>query len=84
MYTLIPLQFAKDCVAKAKCKNAAISERSPLLDESLYPLIDICLEASVFQYNSVCYKQIKGRPIGSPVSVVIAEFSMQQIEAEIF
>ena len=84
LYTSIPLEFAKHSVAKAISEDATISERTSLSNESLSSLIEICLEASVFQYNSICYKQIKGCPMGSPVSVVIAELSMQQIEAEIF
>ena len=46
-------------------------------------LIKICLESTFFQYNEKLYKQILGTPMGSPISVVIAEIVMQKIEKTI-
>ena len=47
-------------------------------------LLNICMEANCFQWNHLIYKQIYGTPMGSPISVVLAEMTMQCIEKRIF
>ena len=47
-------------------------------------LVEICLEASIFRFNGQLYRQISGLPMGSPISVVLSEFTMQEIEKLIF
>jgi len=43
-------------------------------------LTKLCLEASSFQWNSEYYRQIRGCPMGSPISVAISELSIQNFE----
>ena len=41
-----------------------------------------CLTSTYFQYNGKHYKQLHGTAMGSPVSVVVAEIFMQNIEEQ--
>ena len=43
-------------------------------------LLKVCVEATCFQWNNTIYQQIQGTPMGSPISVVLAEMTMQSIE----
>ena len=43
-------------------------------------LLNLCLTSTYFQYNGKHYKQLHGTAMGSPVSVVVAEIVMQNIE----
>ena len=43
-------------------------------------LTGLCLQSCIFQWNNQLYKQIKGCPMGFPISVVLAELSMQYFE----
>ena len=43
-------------------------------------LLNLCLTLTYFQYESKHYKQLHGTAMGSPVSVVVAETGMQNIE----
>ena len=43
-------------------------------------LLNLCLTSTYFQYNGEHYKQLHGTAMGSPVSVVVAEIVMQNIE----
>ena len=47
-------------------------------------LLKFAMNASFFKYDGKFYKQIKGTPMGSPASVVIAEIVMQALEKIIF
>ena len=49
----------------------------------LYHLAKMCLQSNCFSYRGTIYKQITGTPMGSPVSFVIAEIVMQEIERKI-
>lgn len=50
----------------------------------LLTLLKLCLQSNIFKYNDEIYKQITGTPMGSPISVLIAEIVMQNIETTIF
>ena len=43
-------------------------------------LLNLCLTSTYFQYNDKHYKQLHGTAMGSPVSVVVAEIVMQDVE----
>ena len=45
-------------------------------------LLNLCLTSTYFQYNGKHYKQLHGTEMGSPVSVVVAEIVMQNIEEQ--
>ena len=45
----------------------------------MYPL-NLCLTSTYFQYSGKHYKQLHGTAMGSPVSVVVAEIVMQNVE----
>ena len=45
-------------------------------------LLNLCLTSTYFQYKGKHYKQLHGTAMGSTVSVVVAEFVMQNIEEQ--
>ena len=45
-------------------------------------LLNLCLTSTYFQYNGKHYKHLHGTVMGSPVSVVVAEIVMQNIEKQ--
>ena len=46
-------------------------------------LLNLCLTSTAyFQYNGKHYKQLHGTAMGSPVSVVVAQIVMQNIEEQ--
>ena len=45
-------------------------------------LTKLCLESCTFQWNYKFFTQTKGCPMGSPISVALAEFSIQNFENE--
>ena len=45
-------------------------------------LLNLCLTSTYFQYSGKHYKQLHGTAMGSPVSVVVAEIVMQNIEVQ--
>ena len=79
LFTSIPLQLALDCTATA-IENS--TTKLPLPTDYLMDLLNLCLPSTYFQYNGKHYKQLHGTAMGSPVSVVVAEIVMQDIEEQ--
>ena len=66
-------------------KKDLASRRRPFIlfhsfTEDIMDLLNLCLTSTYFQYNGKHYKQLHGTAMGSPVSVVVAEIVMQNIE----
>ena len=79
LFTSIPLQLALDCTKTAINKS---HYQPPLPTDDLMDLLHLCLTSTYFQYNGKHYKQLHGTAMGSPVSVVVAETVMQNIEEQ--
>ena len=79
LFTSIPLQLALDCTENA-VKDSTVELTLPTDD--IMDLLNLCLTSTYFQYNGKHYKQLHGTAMGSPVSVVVAEIVMQNIEEQ--
>ena len=79
LFTSIPLQLALDCTENAIKNSTAVL---PLPTDDIMDLLNLCLTSTYFQYNGKHYKQLHGTAMGSPVSVVVAEIVMQNIEEQ--
>ena len=79
LFTSIPLQLALDCTENA-IKNSTVE--LPLPKDDIMDLLNPCLTSTYFQYNDKHYKQLHGTAMGSPVSVVVEEIVMQNIEEQ--
>ena len=77
LFTSIPLQLALQCTETAIQQSTVTL---PLPTDDIMDLLNLCLTSTYFQYNGKHYKQLHGTAIGSPVSVVVAEIVMQNIE----
>ena len=79
LFTSIPLQLALDCTETAITTSTV---KLPLPTDDTMDLLNLCLTSTYFQYNGKHYKQLHGTAMGSPVSVVVAEIVMQNIEEQ--
>ena len=77
LFTSIPLQLALQCTETAILQS---TDPLPLPTEDIMDLLNLCLMSTYFQYNGKHYKKLHGTSMGSPVSVVVAEIVMQNIE----
>ena len=79
LFTSIPLQLALDCTETA-INNSTF--KLPLPTNDIMDLLNLCLTSTYFQYNGKHYRQLHGTAMGLPVSVVVAEIVMQNIEEQ--
>ena len=75
---------AEICERKLKADDT-LSERSGGMDvDTIIRLLKFCLTTTAFQYRGTHYEQLDGVAMGSPVSPVIADIFMEDLEDKIF
>ena len=77
LFTNIPLQLALQYTETIILQS---SDPLPLPTEDIMDLLTLCLSSTYFQYNGKHYKHLLGTAMRSPVSVVVVEILMQNIE----
>ena len=80
LYTSIPHDLAVDSVYEA-CLNPKFN--LPLSPNVIQKLVSFCLLNNCFSFNNIFYSQSKGTPMGSALSVCVAEIVMQRLENKI-
>ncbi|XP_039186083.1 contactin-associated protein-like 2 [Crotalus tigris] len=80
LFTSIPQDLAvtviKDCLNQ---KGLGQQLQDSLRINDLVDLLEVCLK-TFFTFQGTMYEQVKGTPMGSPISSVIAETVLQQLE----
>ncbi|BHF74639.1 hypothetical protein SprV_0501772500 [Sparganum proliferum] len=75
LFTSIPLDLAKQCT-----EDLLKSCDTDVSAIALLELLDLCMETN-FSFDQQYYQQLKGAPMGSPISGFLAEITMQKLEA---
>ncbi len=78
LFTSIPLDLARETV-----RDLLTGTPLSVATDSLMDLLNHCL-INYFQFNGKIYQQVKGMPMGSPISGLIAEAVLQRLEAIAF
>ncbi|BHF71591.1 mitochondrial 54S ribosomal protein YmL35 [Sparganum proliferum] len=82
LFTSIPQQLAIDVVDQLLAERYEERDK-PLKSEHLLELLRYCLK-TYFTFGGQMYEQIKGTPMGSPISGLIAEVVLQRVEHLVF
>ncbi|CAI2738566.1 unnamed protein product, partial [Dicrocoelium dendriticum] len=80
LFTSVNLQTAIAVITE----RLKVSEQQigKMTTENVCKLLHLCLSTH-FSFNGKIYEQLKGAPMGSPVSGLIAEMAMQKLEEEV-
>nr|VZI14949.1 unnamed protein product [Spirometra erinaceieuropaei] len=82
LFTSIPPDLALDVFRKRLDKNYDETNR-PLKIDHLLQLFAFC-QQTIFTFNGRTYEQIKGTPMGSPISSLVSELVLQELEKVAF
>ena len=80
LFTCVPTDLAIQ-VARHRLENdASLPERTNLSVDDIVNLLSLCLEATFLSFRGKVYQQVHGTAMGSPVSMVVANLVMEDVE----
>ncbi|XP_068756578.1 uncharacterized protein [Montipora capricornis] len=80
LFTSIPVDVAVNVAHNRLVNDENLPERTALSVTDVIKLLDFCLSTTNFQYGHEHYQQIHGTAMGSPVSAVMANMVMEDLE----
>ena len=84
LFTSIPVEESIQVCEKRLIVDKTFSERTQLDLPTIIQLLRFCLTSTAFQYRGQHYKQLDGVAMGSPVSPIIADIFMEDLEDKTF
>ena len=84
LFTSIPVEESIQVCEKRIIVDNTLSERIQLDVPTIYQLLRFCLTSTAFQYRGQHNKQLDGVAMGSPVSSIIADIFMEDLEDTTF
>ena len=80
LFTAIPVNKACDYIRNKLNNDSTLQSRTSLTTDDIVSLLDLTLCNNYFVYNNCVYKQVHGCAMGSPVSLIVANFCMEVFE----
>ena len=80
LFAKIPVDLAVKVAEERLREDASLGQRTSLPVEDIIHLLSFCLKTTQFAYNGTYYQQVFGTAMGSPVSAVIANMVMEDVE----
>ncbi|XP_064461588.1 uncharacterized protein LOC135371468 [Ornithodoros turicata] len=80
LFTNVPKDLAVQVAEDRLRKDSTLPSRTSLTVEEVAIFLRFCRNQTHFCFNGKCYHQIEGCPMGSPVSVTLANLVMEHIE----
>jgi len=77
LFTNVPHEWVFENIAK---KWDSISVNTKIPKEEFLLAIKLILNSTFFSFNKIIYKQIFGTPMGSPLSLIILDLVLQDLE----
>jgi len=80
LFTKVPIQLALNIAKQRLQSGPDLSQRTGLSTSDLIKGLEICLNSTNFTFRGKHYTQVFGTAMGSPVSSVVANLVMEDIE----
>ena len=80
LFTRVPVDLAIGVAQRRLEADSTLDERTCLSVNNIIQLLKLCLQATYFCFKGNVYQQVFGTAMGSPVSVVVANLVMEDVE----
>ena len=80
LFTCVPTAEATIAVKRRLTEDPTLGDRTNLSPDQICQLLELCLNTTYFQYRGDFYRQKHGCAMGSPVSPIVANLYMEEVE----
>jgi hypothetical protein len=84
LFPSVPPDLVLDIVKSLLDSTPSLLSMCLFTIDQMLDLLRFVLTSTAFSFKGVFYKQVSGTPMGSPISCVVADLAMEQIEAKAF
>ncbi len=84
LFTSIPVEESIAICERKLREDDTLDDRTGMNVETIVQMLRFCLTSTSFQYKHIHYQQLDGVAMGSPVSPVIADIFMEDLEDKVF
>ena len=80
LFTSVPVDKATECIRKKLLQDPSLYKRTKMSPGEICTLLEFCLGCTYFLYDGQFYRQIHGAAMGSPVSMIVCDAMMEDLE----
>ena len=80
LFTQVSIDEALEVVEARLTKDPTLVDRTSIPVPQQVELIELCLRSTYFQFQNEFFEQINGTPMGPPLSLIIANLFMENLE----
>ena len=80
LFTSVPTQPPLSTIKKLLEEDKELQQRTSLSVENITNLLEFCLKSTYFTFQSRYFEQQEGAVMGSPISPIVANLYMEELE----
>ena len=81
LYTSVPIDISLDIIKNLIENDTSLNARTPLTSTEILEGLELCLRSTLFVFKNQLYKQVNGVAMGSPVSPIVANLFLADLES---
>ena len=82
LFTRVPVDEALLVISKRLQQDDTLKDRTSIPIPNLCALVELCLKSTYFQFGESYYEQVEGAAMGSPLSPIVANIFMEDLETQ--